>query len=279
MALRAIAMNPVDVSTPARRPRHLLRKLVLLTLLTAAYALGLVLLFIKATWFPLPLFSFFADGTLAIVAGFATRLLLAQRHWLIRFISATVIAVGGLAILGYFSEWEIGVDAIALSRGYVSWENMIHLIVGITASWAALWAWYRPAPRDIETAEMLEQSQSAVVVQPRRISQPRSWLPKTRMRIGSGVDGHSGNGSGPSVRARLKLITKHPTRPKRMIGPRVRRPHVQLALVEEHRCPYCLEPVVRTDIRGVKECEVCHSLHHADCWAITGTCQVPHLNT
>jgi len=273
MALRAAAMNPADVPAPIRRPRHLLRKLVLLSLLTAAYALGLVLLFTRATWFPLPLFSFFADTTLAVVAGFGTRLLLSQRNWVIRFITATVMSVGGLAILGYFSEWEVGVDVIALSRGYVSWEDLIHLIVGITASWAALWAWYRPMPSDVETEEMVERSQSAVVVQ------PRSWLPKARMRIGSGVDAHSGNGSGPSVRARLKLVTKQPTRPRKMRGSRIRRPHVQLALVEEHRCPYCLELVVRTDPRGIKECDVCHSLHHADCWAITGTCQVPHLNT
>jgi hypothetical protein len=57
------------------------------------------------------------------------------------------------------------------------------------------------------------------------------------------------------------------------------RPHVQIAVVEDHRCPYCLEPVKRSDPGGVKECEVCHTLHHADCWDITGVCQVPHLNT
>jgi hypothetical protein len=27
----------------------------------------------------------------------------------------------------------------------------------------------------------------------------------------------------------------------------------------------------------VVECEICHTLHHADCWAITGACQVPHF--
>jgi ribosomal protein L37AE/L43A len=266
-------MNPAELPAPVRKSRHLLRKLVLLSLLTAAYGLGLVLLFFKASWFPLPLFSFFADSTVAIVAGFGTRLLLSRRHWFIRFMVATLLSVGGLAILGYFSDWKIGIDVIALSRGYVSWEDLIHLVVGITASWAALWAWYRPLPKEDETSEMAESAQQAVVVQ------PRSWFPQPRMRIGSGVDGHSGNGSGPSVRARLKLVAKQPTRPKKIRSSRVRRPHVQLALVEEHRCPYCLEPVVRTDSRGVKECEVCHSLHHADCWAITGTCQVPHLNT
>ena len=59
---------------------------------------------------------------------------------------------------------------------------------------------------------------------------------------------------------------------------RSRKARVQLALVEEHRCPYCLDTVTRTDPRRVVECTVCHTLHHKDCWDITGTCQVPHLN-
>jgi ribosomal protein L37AE/L43A len=59
---------------------------------------------------------------------------------------------------------------------------------------------------------------------------------------------------------------------------RSRKARVQLALVEEHRCPYCLETVTRTDPNGVVECTICHTLHHKDCWNITGTCQVPHLN-
>jgi ribosomal protein L37AE/L43A len=60
---------------------------------------------------------------------------------------------------------------------------------------------------------------------------------------------------------------------------RSRKPEVQFATSEEHRCPYCLELVGPDDPRGVVECKVCHTLHHADCWAITGVCQVPHLNS
>jgi hypothetical protein len=72
---------------------------------------------------------------------------------------------------------------------------------------------------------------------------------------------------------------KEPTiRPKKKRLSR-RKPKIQFALVEEHRCPYCLDAVSRNDPRGVKECDVCHTLHHADCWSITGVCQVPHLNT
>lgn len=44
----------------------------------------------------------------------------------------------------------------------------------------------------------------------------------------------------------------------------------------EHRCPFCLEVVEKNDPRGVKICKVCHTHHHADCWAVTGACQAPH---
>jgi ribosomal protein L37AE/L43A len=46
----------------------------------------------------------------------------------------------------------------------------------------------------------------------------------------------------------------------------------------EHKCPFCLEDVRRNDPRGVEECPICHTLHHADCWEITGMCQVPHMS-
>lgn len=47
---------------------------------------------------------------------------------------------------------------------------------------------------------------------------------------------------------------------------------------EEHRCPYCLEEVIKNDPRGVKICPICRTHHHADCWAVTGACQVPHYH-
>jgi ribosomal protein L37AE/L43A len=58
-----------------------------------------------------------------------------------------------------------------------------------------------------------------------------------------------------------------------------RRRAVRLAAYEEHRCPYCLEPVRRGDPRGTVECPICHTLHHKDCWHVTGSCQIPHLTS
>ena len=278
MALRAAAMNSADISPQFRKSHHLMRKLVLLLLLTSAYALGLVILLMKVAWLPLILFSYFSDCTVAVISGFGARLLLSKRNWFIRSITASVTPLVGLAILGYFSDWKIGIDVIALRGGYISWEDLSHLVLGITVSWAALWAWYRPAARDEEFSTNDEPVHPVVIPEPRRTRLSRSWSLQPRLRIGTGASTHSGNGSRPSVRLRLQLMTRQPVRPN-LRSSLMHRPHVQLAVVEEHRCPYCLETVSRTDPGGVKECEVCHSLHHADCWAITGMCQVPHLNT
>lgn len=51
---------------------------------------------------------------------------------------------------------------------------------------------------------------------------------------------------------------------------------VKLVGKTENRCPYCLEIVEKNDPRGVTICPICHTPHHADCWAVTGACQVPH---
>lgn len=53
---------------------------------------------------------------------------------------------------------------------------------------------------------------------------------------------------------------------------------VRLLGEEEHRCPFCLELVEPDDTRGMVECPICHTRHHADCWAVTGACQVPHYH-
>lgn len=69
-------------------------------------------------------------------------------------------------------------------------------------------------------------------------------------------------------------LTKRTAPPARRRRPR--RGAVRLTGVEENRCPYCLSPVTDSDPRGVVVCPVCRTPHHADCWAVTGACQVPH---
>jgi hypothetical protein len=52
---------------------------------------------------------------------------------------------------------------------------------------------------------------------------------------------------------------------------------IRLVGMEEHRCPYCLELVEEQDPAGVVICQICHAYHHKNCWDVSGTCQVPHL--
>lgn len=82
---------------------------------------------------------------------------------------------------------------------------------------------------------------------------------------------------GPSNLGRARLGGQQATVVRRR-GLRRKRTRLRIAAQVEHRCPYCLEIVEPRDPRGAVECSTCHAFHHADCWAVTGTCQVPHHN-
>jgi hypothetical protein len=86
-------------------------------------------------------------------------------------------------------------------------------------------------------------------------------------------------GTLPRLRRRARVKKTTPTIAKPRVWKfRRRRPKLHLTAQVEHRCPYCLEIVEPNDARGTKECPICHAVHHADCWAVTGMCQVPHHN-
>jgi hypothetical protein len=76
----------------------------------------------------------------------------------------------------------------------------------------------------------------------------------------------------------IRLQTRHIQQTPRPKRARSSASGIHLVGKEEHRCPYCLEEVASNDPRGVKICPICHTHHHADCWAVTGACQVPHYH-
>jgi hypothetical protein len=182
----------------------------------------------------------------------------------------------------------------------MDWADPIHLGISLMMTALAVRAWPRPLPtlqplevvplpsspptktrtratrskRGRRTTSSLSSSNGRVPVE-----LPGSWSTRLSPNPAPAPRTRSTNGSRPPVvKAPKKTKAKDQVvRPKRKRSRR--KPQIQFALVEEHRCPYCLEAVTHNDPRGVKECDVCHTLHHADCWAITGFCQVPHLNT
>lgn len=328
MAMRIATMGPmtsVDVSTPTREQDNLFRKLVLLLLLITAAVLWTVLLFHQATNFPLLLSTFFADVSLGLIAGFGSRILLSKRDWFVRFIVAMLVVVVGMILIGFLTNWVLGIGPVKLegkiaeqiqeinvnqnvfkqiqslqigSRplldvSKMDWADPIHLGISILMMSLSLHAWRYTTPTI--TAQPVEVVEVAPLPVPNTRSATRSQRGRRstsasngRARVQRTANGpahlspisqpstRSNNGSRASVLREAKKIKDSVVRPKRKRSRR--KPRIQFALVEEHRCPYCLDIVSRTDPRGVEECGVCHTLHHADCWAITGVCQVPHLN-
>jgi len=126
-------------------------------------------------------------------------------------------------------------------------------------------AWRQGTDQALGLVASLGKTLGRAINQPRRLiirfidrSRATIYYPKNRSRMAV----HPPISPGAAGSSRRKSRTK-----VRLIG------------AIEHRCPYCLEPVARNDMRGVRICPVCHTLHHADCWEVTGTCQVPHYHS
>ncbi len=287
---------------------HLLRKLFLVLLVVVASALGLVLLARRGNNVPLVLFNVLADSSLGVLAGLATRFVLRDRHGWIRALTSAALSLVGLAILGFFTSWRSGIGPFQAGYVAVHWLDaarislhlpiefnrsgmdildLVHAVIAMDVSWMALRVW-KPKPITTSAAWAPAPAPAPRVRRPARVpaavpaSAPSESVPARRIPT-----------SAPSQpRARVKrrkaerpVIGRpapaiRPMRAKaRRASVRHNQPAVRLAVHEEHRCPFCLEPVNRNDPRGVVECQVCHTLHHKDCWDITGSCQVPHLNT
>lgn len=175
----------------------------------------------------------------------------------------------------------------------LDWADPVHLAVSMLMAGLALDAWSAVSTTSASEPIELEPLPSTAAVAapaPRRggrasstsngrarVHLPGNWFAQLRPSPTPGRRTRSNRRSQAPVGTEAKIVKEPVVRPKRRRSRR--KPKIQFALVEEHRCPYCLDAVTRNDPRGVKECEVCHTLHHADCWAITGVCQVPHLNT
>lgn len=177
----------------------------------------------------------------------------------------------------------------------MDWADPIHLGVSILMMLLSLHAWRYTTP--IITAQPVEVVEAAPLSTPGPGSTTRSRRGRRSTSASNGrahvqlpASGlthlsaspipqprtRSNNGGRSTVLRAAKKVKDPVVKPKRRRSRR--KPQIQFAIVEEHRCPYCLDAVTRADPRGVEECKVCHTLHHADCWAITGVCQVPHLN-
>jgi len=312
------SMGSMDTPPTVRESDSLFRKLVLLLLLIGAAVLWIVIWFQQEANFPLLPSTFFADASVGLIAGFGARIFLRNQDGFVRYFFAILITAVGMYLMGALTNWVLGIGPILWEQKFaeqlqeikfdrdffnqigslgigsrvlfdfsaMDWADSVHLAISLVMTVLSLQAWRRtstPAATMVEPVEITPMPAPAPQAgrsgRSRRTASPngRARVQRsggsTRLRESPQPRAHSNNGARSSVRTMEPVV-----RPKKKRSSRSKA-KIQFALVEEHRCPYCLDPVSRNDPRGVKECEVCHTLHHADCWAITGVCQVPHLNT
>ena len=283
-------------------PWHLVRNVILLLLVVLAVSVGLVVLQKRGNPAPLLLFNFLADASIGLVMGIGSRAVFRRRPWPIKALVSAALSIVGLVFLGGITENQSGIGPLRVDFVSVDWLAPVgmtlrlptiprqtetdpidaaHLLIAMDVSWLALRAWARSSGGRGSMRPRMSSSAAMVVANP--VSAP--------------VVRSSNASAAPAVRATAHVRSRPMVRPRRF-GPVIavaggrrggaavgrrrnllrRRATVQIAAYEEHRCPYCLQDIKREDVRGSVECPICHTLHHKDCWDITGTCQVPHLN-
>lgn len=288
MALRSSTMSmPFSDQTLDPQPEqyNLPRKLAIVLLLVIASSLWLYILFReKRLLYPTATQEFAAGAIIAIVAGLGAQLILSKRDGFFRFVVAMTGDVAGVYLLGFVSHGKYGISRFGWLPKAVDYDGLNLIGIGLLMILIISLLFRRtrvvviPEPLQVIPPVSEQDSYSPVQVEPSNsfsVSSPErprvSWsrfftpIPSAQPRT---------NGRRPGSMIQPAKVA--PAMPKRR--KRNRKARVQLALVEEHRCPYCFDTVTRTDPRGVKECPVCHTLHHKDCWDVTGSCQVPHLN-
>jgi hypothetical protein len=221
-------------------------------------------------------------SAVGLTAGLTSRRLLRYRTGLLRLMAAISALIVGLIVLNIYSLGFIGIALVSRGTTEPDWESLIQIGLGTFSAWLSLHAWKTSKPEISSTVEPQERRKLRLV--PSRVE---NWLARANLRLGSTSTGSQSSGarrvnfrtsSSSNGNAGRSSLVKRQRRPKVFGWARRHNNQVHLSTVEEHRCPFCLEVVNTNDPRGVEICPVCQTYHHADCWEVTGTCQIPHVH-
>jgi hypothetical protein len=246
-----------------------------------------------------PLFLIFALlAATGLVAGIMARRLLKANTRLLQFLVALMALFAALFALNFYTSGVIGISYLTIYNAEIDIDGFIQAGIGIVTMLMALSAWRKSKagqrsaapespPRSFRAPEMQLEAQQHAAAERVRLSPARraiNWLsahsthpfvlggsrrtPASPPRAVLSLSGNNHNGRRriTNIRARRSTLLLRHKKPVKFVG------------AEEHRCPYCLETVAYNDPRGVEICPICHTHHHADCWEVTGVCQVPHAN-
>lgn len=224
---------------------------------------------------------------LGLLIGFATRHGLRGHSRLLRGLVSLAALAMALEFLGVISAGDAGVRLAFPSRRIApDWDGLIQLVLGGISGLLVLSAssWRATAAADPSSSRgEARTGQASRAPEGRRATVRSTGRPGTAIgaRASTSSIGRSRTQtSSLSRRVRSWLRLPSVGRPKVLGGRGLRRwrHRVRIVGAQEDRCPYCLDVVERNDARGVVVCPVCHTRHHADCWAVTGMCQVPHYH-
>ena len=245
----------------------LARKLVLLLLLMLTTVMILVALLMKVRPSILGLAYVLTVVLIGLVAGVSVRWIVPKKVPVGRIVLIVTWVIGGLTLIRWFTGWDFGINFKSNAGTLLDWQETGQILLAIGIALLVLYAWQRPDRSQVKSrqargAKKKDPTQRKPKKQPNHIPAERPVAPIPSLAApAASLEPASG-----AVQT-MQKPNKHS------------RPKLQLSVQEEHRCPYCLELITKDDQRGVVECEICHTLHHADCWAITGACQVPHFTT
>jgi hypothetical protein len=269
---------------------------------TVLISVGLLLIFLVRQYAEISLLKYLLAVGVGLIAGFSARRFLKGHTQILKLLAAALSAALSLAILNILSGGFLGMNPLNPFNGSPDWSGLIQFGSAVLMAWLAVQAFRSPSL--IKT----------VAVSPPRVSRPAAnrALPKpgpapakktspqgaeasSRKKGSLAVSKSKTRKKTPSLAvakkkaakkdtaanklalaAAPKLKTKKAARPKRKRAKKISAKDIKFTGEEEHNCPYCLEPVEPHDPRGVKICPICKTHHHADCWGITGACQIPH---
>lgn len=289
-------------SQPARRSGH-----VLPSWMGTVFPIGLLVSAALAavahanqTFLPAVLQATLAMGV-GVTTGFVTRRSTRGRSATVQWWIATGVATICLLAVGLLFGGGSGIASPVLGSPHARLADLGWIVLSGTG--AALALRFRrarpPRPPRITIKQRAQATWAGLRLRWQRSSPARAWRrltlgdEKTRPRPAPITNQTPTPASPGRSRARLTAgnartnstsKAKPGKRSRQKAAPsllraarRAARRGIRFTGNEEARCPYCLEPVQSNDPRGSKVCPICHTRHHADCWAVTGVCQMPHL--
>jgi hypothetical protein len=203
---------------------------------------------------------FFFNVTAALCEGLflggCARLLLSQRTFALRLTATLLSLLAGLFYMGWLSVGYTGISPLPFPRNQLDRLALVLIASGTLGAFLALLA-FRNRPEK---------------------TQLRTLPPEPSLRVDAVLPEPAPRAVAPAIAVRRPAsrwpVNLHLRTPMRWLQDRGR--DIRLLGTEDHRCPYCLQPVSRRDPRGIVVCPDCHTWHHKDCWSVTGMCQIPH---